>query len=134
MPDPSPSSAPTASIAVLRSEILSDLSPKVAGLVPDLSKLAGSFVYEEIWPRPGLSLRDRSIATVAALVTLSCTEELRLHTLRGLANGVAKQEIGEILTQLIPYVGFPLVVSAAAKIADLIERAEVQVSSDGVPS
>jgi 4-carboxymuconolactone decarboxylase len=93
-------------------------------VAPDVSKLAASFAYGEIWPRPGLTQRDRSIATLAALVTLGCTEELRLHTLRGLANGLTKAEIGEILTQLVPYVGFPLVVSAAAKVADLFERAE----------
>lgn len=122
MPEPS---TPTASIAALRAEVLAALGPKVARTAPDVSTLAASFAYGDIWPRPGLSQRDRSIATFASLVTLSCTEELRLHTLRGLANGITKAEIGEILTQLIPYVGFPLVVSAAAKISDLIERAEV---------
>lgn len=130
MPEPA---APTASISALRAEELAALGPKVASVAPDVSKLAASFAYGEIWPRPELSQRDRSIATIAALVTLSCTEELRLHTLRGLANGVTKQEIGEILTQLIPYVGFPLVVSAAAKISDLIERAEAAESSDDAP-
>lgn len=130
MPEPS---APTASIKALRAEILATLGPTVARVTPDLNKLAASFAYGEIWPRPELSPRDRSIATIAALTTLNCTEELRLHTLRGLANGITKQEIGEILTQLIPYVGFPLVVSAAAKIADLIERAEVAEPPDDVP-
>lgn len=124
MPESRASSAPSASIADLRAEILAALSPQVAAVAPDVGKLAASFAYGEIWPRPGLTQRDRSIATLAALVTLNCTEELRLHTLRGLANGLTKAEIGEILTQLVPYVGFPLVVSAAAKIADLIERAE----------
>ncbi|WP_063045181.1 carboxymuconolactone decarboxylase family protein [Nocardia pseudovaccinii] len=118
----------TASIRALRAEVLAALSPKVAGVAPDVGKFAASFAYGEIWPRPELSQRDRSIATIAALVTLSCAEELKLHTLRGLANGLTKTEIGEILTQLIPYVGFPLVVSAAEKIADLMERAEVAES------
>src|SRR5436309_14182213 len=86
---------PTASIRALRAEILAALGPKVAGVAPDVSKLAASFAYGEVWPRPGLSQRDRSIATVASLVTLGCTEELRLHTLRGLATGLTKEEIGE---------------------------------------
>jgi 4-carboxymuconolactone decarboxylase len=124
MPESQGASAPTASIADLRAEILAALGPQVSAVAPDVSKLAASFAYGEVWPRPGLTQRDRSIATLAALVTLGCTGELRLHTLRGLANGLTKDEIGEILTQLVPYVGFPLVVSAAAKIADLLERAE----------
>ncbi|MFF7594541.1 MULTISPECIES: carboxymuconolactone decarboxylase family protein [Streptomyces] len=86
------------------------------------------FAYGEVWPRPGLSPRDRSIATIAALVTLSCTEELRLHKLRGLANGLTKAELGEILPQLAPYVGFPLVVSTATKIADLLEPADTDAT------
>ena len=121
----SETAAPTASIAALRAEVLGALSPKVARVAPDVSKLAAAFAYGEIWPRPGLSQRDRSIATIGSLVALGCSEELRLHTLRGLANGLTKEEIGEILTQLVPYVGFPLVVSAAATISDLIERADV---------
>jgi 4-carboxymuconolactone decarboxylase len=124
MPDSRDFSAPRASVADLRAEILAALSPKVAAVVPDVGKLAASFAYGEVWPRPGLSPRDRSIATIAALVTLSRTEELRLHTLRGLANGLTKAELGEILTQLAPHVGFPLMVSAAPKIADLLERAD----------
>ncbi|MFF3372246.1 carboxymuconolactone decarboxylase family protein [Streptomyces sp. NPDC002680] len=125
MPESQATSAQPASIADLRAEILSALGPQVSAVAPDVSKLAASFAYGQVWPRPGLTQRDRSIATLAALVTLGCTEELRLHTLRGLANGLTKAEIGEILTQLVPYVGFPLVVSAAAKIADLLERADV---------
>jgi 4-carboxymuconolactone decarboxylase len=130
----SETTVPTASIEDLRAEVLLDVSPTVATVVPDLNKLARNFALGEIWPRTGLSQRDRSIATIAALVALSCTEELRLHTLRGLANGISKEEFGEILTQLIPYVGFPLVVSAATKIADLIERAHVHESRDSASS
>ncbi|WP_154676833.1 carboxymuconolactone decarboxylase family protein [Parafrankia discariae] len=133
MPETTEPTAPPASLRALRAEVLATLSPAVAAVAPDVGKLAASFAYGEIWPRAGLSPRDRSIATVAALVTLNCTEELRLHTLRALANGVTKEEIGEILTQLTPYVGFPLVVSAAAKIADLVERATPAESPGGTP-
>ena len=90
-----------------------------------VSGLAASFAYGEVWPRPGLSACDRSIATIGALVALHCAEELRLHVLRGFANGITKDELAEIFTQLIPYVGFPLVVSAAASVADLVDRADL---------
>ena len=110
-------------LADLRAEVLSAFSGKVASLTPSTRRLAADFAYGTIWPREGLSQRDKSIATIAALVVLQCTEELQLHTIRGLANGLSREEIGEILTQLIPYVGFPLVVSAATKMADLVDRA-----------
>jgi 4-carboxymuconolactone decarboxylase len=67
------------------------------------------------------------------LVALNCPDELKLHVLRGLANGITKEEIGEILIQLVPYVGFPLAVSAGAAVGDFVERAEVdEASSDGL--
>lgn len=119
----SPSSLPEGVLADLRLEVLAAFGAKVASLTPDIRSLAADFAYGTIWPREGLSQRDRSIATIAALVVLQCTEELQLHAIRGLANGLSKEELGEILTQLIPYVGFPLVVSAATKMADLVDRA-----------
>jgi 4-carboxymuconolactone decarboxylase len=122
MPD-SPASGN--SIRELRAEELVALGPKIAAVAPSLPGFAASFAYGEVWPRPQLSQRDRSIATIAALVALSCKEELRLHVLRGFGNGITKEEMGEIFTQLIPYVGFPLVVSAAAQVADLVERADL---------
>jgi 4-carboxymuconolactone decarboxylase len=69
--------------------------------------------------------RDRSIATIAGLVAINCHDELKLHALRGLGNGVSKQEISEIIIQLTPYVGFPLGVSAAAAVADFVDRANL---------
>jgi 4-carboxymuconolactone decarboxylase len=110
-------------LAALRAEILADVGPKVARVVPDFSALAARFAYGEIWPRPDLSQRDRSIATLAALVALNNEEELRLHVVRGLANGLTEPEIAGLFTQLIPYVGFPLVMAAAVRVADLLDRA-----------
>jgi len=57
--------------------------------------------------------------------TASSRKELKLHGLRGLANGLTKEEIGEIVTQLTPYVGFPLSVSAATALGKVIPRADV---------
>ncbi len=113
------------SIDALRSEVLAPISPKLQSLVPDLGGLATSFAYGDVWSRGGLSSRDRSIATIAALVALNCPDELKLHVLRGLANGLSKEEIGEIIIQLTPYLGFPLTVSAAAAVGDVVERADI---------
>ncbi len=114
-----------ASIEALRAEILAPIAPGLARLVPDIGALAMDFAYGRVWSRPGLSPRDRSIATIGALVALNCPDELKLHVLRGLANGLTKEEIGEIIIQLAPYLGFPLTVSAAHNVADVVERADL---------
>ena len=117
--------AATASIDELRAEVLAPISPKLASVAPDIGKLAMSFAYEQVWSRPGLSMRERSIAVIAALAVVNCPSELKLHALRGLANGLTKAEIGEIITQLTPYIGFPLSVTAAAAIGEVVPRADV---------
>jgi 4-carboxymuconolactone decarboxylase len=126
MPD---SAKKTASIDELRAEIVATLGPKLISVTPALREMADTFVYGAIWSRPGLSDRERSIATIAAVVGTHCSEELQLQTLRGLANGLSTEEIGEILTQLVPYVGFPLVISAAASIAELVDRVDQKPQS-----
>lgn len=109
--------------------MLASFAPAADRVAPAVRELAASFAYGMVWSRPGLSKRDRSIATIAALVALNCSDQLTLHVLRGMANGISKEEIGEIVTQLIPYIGFPLSVSAAATIGDIVERADVDGSS-----
>ncbi len=112
------------SIDELRDEVLGPVAPCLAAMAPGIGELATSFAYGKVWTRPGLSKRDRSIATIAALVALNCPEELKLHGLRGLAHGLTQEEIGEIVTQLTPYVGFPLSVTAAAALGEVIPRAD----------
>ena len=125
MPHATPDSDGRTSLRDLRAEELAALGPKVAAVAPIIPELAATFVYGEVWSRPQLSQRDRSIATIAALIATQCPEELRLHVLRGLGNGLSKEELGEIFVQLVPYVGFPRAVSAAAQVADLVQRADV---------
>ena len=116
------SESSTRTIEELRAEVLAPISPKLASVAPSIGELATSFAYGQVWSREGLSKRDRSIATIAALVVLNCPSELKLHALRGLANGLTKEEVGEIVTQLTPYVGFPLSVTAAAAIGEVFPR------------
>lgn len=122
MAEPLPNSA---SIDELRAEVRAPISPLLASIAPSIGELATNFAYGQIWSRDGLSQRDRSIATIAALVVLNCPAELKLHALRGLSNGLTKEEIGEIITQLTPYVGFPLSVTAAAAVGEVVPRAKV---------
>jgi 4-carboxymuconolactone decarboxylase len=82
-------------------------------VVPKLMDLADKVVFGDVWERPGLSKRDRSLITVAALMALYRPEQLRGHIGRALTNGVTKDEISELITHLAFYSGFPTAVSAA---------------------
>lgn len=117
--------APNASLDELRAEVGASFGPQLNRMAPDIGKLAIGFAYDQVWSREGLSKRERSIATIAALVAVNCASELKLHALRGLSNGLTKEEIGEIITQLTPYLGIPITVTAAAAVGDVAPRARL---------
>src|SRR5438067_368068 len=88
-----------------------DLLGEVA---PKLLQLTNDVLFGDVWERPGLSKRDRSLITVSALVALNRTEQLHFHIPRALENGVTKDELAELITHLAFYSGWPTAVSAAA--------------------
>ena len=86
---------------------------EVRPVVPKLIELSEKVLYGDVWERPGLSKRDRSLVTVAALVALYRTDQLRGHLERALANGVTREELGEAITHLAFYAGWPAAMTAA---------------------
>lgn len=89
---------------------------------PYLGEVRDTYVYGEIWERPGLSARDRSMITVAVNQALYATNELRLHMGRALDNGVTQAEISEIIAHTLWYSGFPTGVNAARVAAEVFEE------------
>jgi 4-carboxymuconolactone decarboxylase len=85
---------------------------EVRQVAPRLIELTESVVYGDIWERPGLSKRDRSLITVAALVAMYRGDQLTGHLERALANGVTREEIGELITHLAFYAGWPASMTA----------------------
>ncbi len=73
-------------------------------------------LFGDVWKRPGLSPRDRSLVTVASLVALYRMNELPFHLKRALENGVSREELVEAITHLAFYAGWP-VASTALPIA-----------------
>lgn len=65
------------------------------------------YAWGEVWGRPGLSRRDRSIATLAALTALGAEHELAIHVTAALRNGLSREEIGEVLLHTAVYAGVP---------------------------
>ena len=81
---------------------------------PKLAELTDNVLYADVWERPGLSKRDRSLITVAALIALNRPEQLRSHLQLARKNGVTKDEVVEVITQLAFYAGWPNAVNAVA--------------------
>jgi len=94
---------------------------RVRGTVPKLVELAEQVVYGDVWERPGLSKRERSLITVAALIAMNREAQLRGHLQRALYNGVSKDELAEVITHLAFYSGWPTAMTAANVAKDVFE-------------
>jgi len=95
-------------------------SPDLYAGSPHLRELRNSLVYGEIWERPQLSKRDRSLITIAVLQALA-REELAIHIPRGLDNGLTPEEISEIILHVTFYAGWPTGVQASLTAAEAFE-------------
>jgi 4-carboxymuconolactone decarboxylase len=85
----------------------------IRGTVPMLAEYADKIIYGEVWERPQLSKRDRSLITCSALMATGRYEQLKGHLARALANGVTKEEVSELITHLAFYAGWPSAMTAA---------------------
>jgi 4-carboxymuconolactone decarboxylase len=83
-------------------------------VAPALERYTQEQLYDEVWTRPGLSKRDRSIVTIAALIARHQTEALSYHVGLALDHGVEPSEISEIITHLAYYAGWRNAVDAVA--------------------
>lgn len=86
----------------------------------ELTRLSVENVYEQIWTRPGLSLRDRSLVTISMLIALGNERELKIHVEAGLRNGLTAQEIAEVIYQASAYAGFPRASGALAVASEVL--------------
>ena len=81
-------------------------------LAPALADHTDKVLFGDVWERPGLSPRDRSLITVASLVALYRTNELPFHIGKALDNGVTRDEMIELITHLAFYSGWPTAMTA----------------------
>ena len=95
---------------------------KVSTVAPALVELSKRVLFGEVWERPGLSKRDRSMITVAALIALNRGEQLTGHIDRALANGVTQEEIGAMVTHLAFYCGWPAGMTAGLIAKDVFDN------------
>jgi 4-carboxymuconolactone decarboxylase len=89
---------------------------------PKMIEVADEVIYGDIWERPELSKRDRSLVVVATLLATYRPEQLRGHLGRALDNGVTKTEIAEVITHLAFYAGWPAAVTARGIAMEVFEE------------
>ena len=93
-------------------------TPSTAGqqaygdFAPGLADYTDRVLFDDVWARPGLSPRDRSLITVAALVALNRVGQLPFHLQRAVDNGLSPDELAEAITHLAFYAGWPCAASA----------------------
>jgi 4-carboxymuconolactone decarboxylase len=81
-------------------------------IAPKLADLTDKVLYGDVWERPGLSKRDRSLVTVSALIAMNRPDQLRSHMRIARENGVTEAELVETITHLAFYSGWPNAVTA----------------------
>lgn len=86
-------------------QLMGDIAPKMA-------ELTDNVLYADIWERPQLSKRDRSLITVSALVAMNRPDQLRSHLALARQNGVTEEELVEAITHMAFYSGWPNAVTA----------------------
>lgn len=94
----------------------------LAGIAPDFATYVLEFPFGDIYSRPGLDLRAREIATVAALTAMgTATPQLKVHIEAALNVGLSREEITEIIMQMAVYAGFPAALNGLMTAKDVFD-------------
>ena len=101
------------------------------GTAPALARYTNSVLFGDLWRRPDLMPRDRSLVTVAALIAAGQDDQLAFHIDRGMNNGLTRTEVSEVITHLAFYAGWPRAVSAVPVSEDTIRKAATWTITGG---
>jgi len=115
--------AATALFATFSSKAMQEVMAEAAktSFCEGMGALALENVFARLWLRPGLDKRSRSLVTLGILIALRATDELKVHTLIALANGLTVSEIEEVIYHATGYAGFPSANAARAAAADALK-------------
>jgi 4-carboxymuconolactone decarboxylase len=91
-------------------------------ITPSLVQYTTDVLFRDLWLRPGLASRDRSLVTVSALIATGQVAQITYHLNRAMDNGLTQEEAGELLGHLAFYTGWPNAFSAAPVVKDVIEK------------
>jgi len=88
-----------------------------------LGQMALEYAFNDVWRRPGMAPRDRSLVTMGLLIAGRQTEELKIHIAVALRNGCTVQEIEETILQATIYAGFPAATAAYVVAVNVLREA-----------
>jgi 4-carboxymuconolactone decarboxylase len=111
-PRPSP---PAANPPTAAQRLMGDVAPKLADLTDTV-------LFGDVWGRPQLSRRDRSLVTVSALIAMNQPDQLRSHLARARDNGLTEVELIEAITHLAFYSGWPNAVTAVGVAREVFKK------------
>lgn len=106
-----------------------DTHGAVAEVAPAMAAYAERFIEKDLWNRPELSRRDRSLVTIAALISRNDTAELPHYLNVALDSGVKPAEISEVITHLAFYAGWPNATSAALVARNVFAHRHIDTAS-----
>lgn len=98
------------------------VSDDFGAVAPGVVKYTTDALFRDLWLRPGLAPRERSMVTVSALVASGQTAQITYHLNRAMDNGLTPPQAGEMLTQLAFYAGWPNVFSAMPVFKDVFAK------------
>jgi 4-carboxymuconolactone decarboxylase len=91
-------------------------------VAPEFEKLTQDLLFNDIWNRPGLSKRDRSLITVTCLVALNRIEQIDFHLNKALGNGLTREELVEAITHIAFYAGWPSAASGFIHLKKVLDQ------------
>lgn len=91
-------------------------------VAPGIAEYTTDVLFRDVWVRPDLAPRDRSLVTVSALIAAGQVAQIPYHLNRAMDNGLTKEQAGEVVTHLAFYAGWPNAFSALPVVKDVFEK------------
>jgi 4-carboxymuconolactone decarboxylase len=95
---------------------------EVKEIAPEFASLTQDLLFGDIWKRPGLSQRDKSLITVTCLVALNRIEQVEFHLNKAFENGLSKEELVAAITHIAFYAGWPTAASGLGHLKKVIDQ------------
>jgi 4-carboxymuconolactone decarboxylase len=95
---------------------------ELKALAPDYAQLTQDVLFGDVWQRPPLSQRDKSLITVTVLVALNRIEQVEFHLKKAMENGLTKEELAAAITHIAFYAGWPTAASGFSHLKKVIDQ------------
>jgi 4-carboxymuconolactone decarboxylase len=95
---------------------------EIKALAPDYAQLTQDVLFGDVWKRPPLSQRDKSLITVTCLVALNRIEQVEFHLKKAIENGLTKEELVAAITHIAFYAGWPTAASGLNHLKAMLDH------------